>query len=88
MMVNFYAATVKRKKKIRKIFLSYPGIGLLNVAVSFSSLITKQLSLCTCFLFAYYKSWRKTYSLRNFTFSFYNYWILAVFVSKFNHDFS
>ncbi|XP_038973841.1 protein NO VEIN-like isoform X1 [Phoenix dactylifera] len=34
MMVNFYAATIKQKKRIRKIFLSYPGIGLLNVAVT------------------------------------------------------
>ncbi|XP_073014216.1 protein NO VEIN isoform X1 [Typha latifolia] len=33
LMVNFYAETVKQQRRIRKSFLSYPGIGLLNVAV-------------------------------------------------------
>uniref|UniRef100_A0A1D1Z6Y8 Sacsin n=1 Tax=Anthurium amnicola TaxID=1678845 RepID=A0A1D1Z6Y8_9ARAE len=34
MMLNFYHSTVKKKKKMRKIFYSYPGVGLLHVAVA------------------------------------------------------
>ncbi|XP_058085497.1 protein NO VEIN isoform X2 [Magnolia sinica] len=33
-MVNFYQATTRQRKKMKEIFSSYPGIGLLNVAVT------------------------------------------------------
>ncbi|URD78455.1 hypothetical protein MUK42_02484 [Musa troglodytarum] len=34
MMVNFYATTVKQKKRLKRILLSHPGVVLLNIAIT------------------------------------------------------
>jgi hypothetical protein len=39
LLANYYAETPKEKKKIIKFFSEYPGIGFLNVAVSWFLLL-------------------------------------------------